>query len=108
MKRRESQTLNHLISAGNKTFPSVPAKGNNATIQIFYKDLNAADITLSVEQSTGTSKFDIITGVSKQLDSTLTSHTFNIIGINTDLIQVALDVGAGTLGEIERINYIFE
>ena len=107
-KLREVQELNHLISAGNINFPSVPAKGSSVTIQVLYKDINAGNVTISIEQSTGTNKFDVVTGVSKQLNQSKTSHTFNLIGFNNDLIRAVLDIGGASAGEIEKILFIFE
>ena len=108
MKRRDLQQINHLITAGNKNFPFVTSKGLFNTIRVFYKNLDTDDVTISVEQSTGTSDFDIITGVTKQLDKTQKSHTFNIIDLNTDLIRLVLDTGTGSQGEIERFEFLFE
>lgn len=109
MKHRDSTIVNHPINAGSIEFPSVPAKGSLLTIQVLYKNLDSSNHTISVEQSSGTSRFDILIGVSKKLDQTRKSHTFNITGFNNDLVRAVLDVGGGgTDGEIEEIKYIFE
>ena len=107
-KKRITQEVNHLITAGAIEFAPVKSSAKCVGVQIDYEDLDTEDVNLSIRQSNNDRQFNVITGASKALQSALPSHTFTLINVVADELRMVFDPGTATTGIIKRIIWIFE
>lgn len=95
-------------AGSTENLTDVAVTGTFVTVQVVYSGLNAADGTISFEQSiSGKEKWDVVASSSGTLDNTKTSHTFNFTGLNTDRLRPVFTKASNTTGTIETIHYKF-
>lgn len=108
--RRETvkENLDVATAASTETLTNVKVFGNLTTIQVFYKNLDAADGSIQFTQSLNGRDFNLIIGAVGTLDNAKNSHMFNIVNLRTDNIRPVFTKGSNTTGEITKIMYNFE
>ncbi len=99
-----TQVLNHVITSGEKYFPSVRVYNlyKNLTIQIDYNI--SSPVKVSVEQSLDNEDFSPIPTAWFDLHTTENTHTFNIVNLLTNYVRVKVEA-AGAYGTINEIMY---
>ena len=104
-----NQKPDYSIADGNHNFDAQQIDSNNAMIQVDYTDLEAEDVTLSLEQaiSPGAS-FTQVPESLVTVNPAKTSHSWNLTGVARGIyIRVALTKGTAAAGTIDRISYLY-
>ena len=107
-KKRISQKVNHLITAGAIEFAPVIANSKCNSVQVNYRNLDTEDVNISIQQTNDDRQFNVIKNASKSLESALPSHTITLVDITAEQFKIVMDPGTASTGIIDEIIWVFE
>jgi len=107
------QELNYSVALGAKSFDAIRLWNLKGflTIQINYSNLEGTPAEagqgayIYIEQSLDGVYFSPVEGASAMLDVLLSSHTFNLAGLQTNYVRARLALSIPMTGTIDQITY---
>ena len=99
------QKLAYDLSGGNKAFEGIRLWNlkDKVTVQVNYTSVSNTLVNIILEESLDGINYSDIIGAFFTINQAAPSHTFNMLGIQTNYIRLRVSLGGATTGTIDEV-----